>query len=99
MARMYVQLRVIDPDRRADEQSMLSWNVTAHGYSLGELVDNGLTKLAHKVNRTLRQMETGNVQPGIKQMPAGPQIPDQPGVLRRAAPPAPRVAPKGQHSR
>ena len=53
MAKMYVQLRVIDPDRQPDEQSMLSWNVTAIGYSLGELVDNGLTKLAHKVNRSL----------------------------------------------
>lgn len=99
MARMYVQLRVIDPDRRADEQSMLSWNVTAHGYSLGELVDNGLTKLAHKVNRTLRQMETQNVKPGIQQMPAGPQIANQSGILRRAAPPAPRVAPQNQHPR
>ena len=99
MAKMYVQLRVIDPDRQPDEQSMLSWNVTARGYSLGEIVEAGITKLAHKVNRTLRQMETRNVQHGIQQMPAGPQIANQSGILRRAAPPAPRVAPKNQHPR
>lgn len=100
MAKMYVQLRVIDPDRQPDEQSMLSWNVTATGYSLGEIVDNGLTKLAHKVNRTLRQMETGNVKhAGIQQMPAGAPLPDQSGVLARGAPTPPRVAAQNRHPR
>ena len=100
MARMYVQLRVIDPDRGVGEQSMLSWNVTASGYSLGEIVEAGIAKLAHKVNRTLRQMETGNVKhAGIQQMPAGAPLPDQSRVLRRAAPPPPRVAAQNRHPR
>ena len=100
MARMYVQLRVIDPDRGVGEQSMLSWNVTASGYSLGEIVEAGIAKLAHKVNRTLRNMETGNVKhAGIQQMPAGAPLPDQSGVLRRAAPTPPRVAAQSRDPR
>lgn len=83
MPRMYVQLRVIDPVAHAkqDAQSMLSWNVTIEGKTLGAIIETGLHELASRVNATLIEMRN-NAAPfrGIRDNPSGIEVSRIPSI-------------------